>query len=179
VTAAGFGYSCAVALALVLVVAGWAKGRDLRATERSFTDLGLPRPATMARVVPAVEVGTAVVLVLTPALGGVVAVVLLAFFTTFLVTRLRAGTDAPCSCFGSTRRDPISAANLVGNGFLLLLGLAALLAPGPALPTAVDLAVLAVAVAVEIGVYALVQRQTEGRRRPGDATGRPPSPVRH
>ena len=157
-TLAGFGYTCALALAVVLAVAAVAKLRDLDATARSFADLGLPRPATMARVVPAIEGGTAVILVLTPVLGGFVALALLAFFTTFLVSRLLAGVQAPCSCFGSSRRDPISAANLVGNGFLILLALGALASSGPQVPAAADVALLAVAVGVEVGVHAAVRR---------------------
>jgi uncharacterized membrane protein YphA (DoxX/SURF4 family) len=158
VSLAGFGYACAVALAAVLVVAAVAKVRDLDATARSFRALGLPRPATMARVVPAVEATTAAVLVLTPVLGGAVALALLAFFTTFLVQRLRAGVQAPCSCFGTSRTDPISAANLVGNSFLMLLAVGALCSSGPQIPAPADLALLAVAVAVEVGVHAVVRR---------------------
>jgi hypothetical protein len=171
-TAGGFGYACAVALALVLAIAAAAKARDPRATAASFATLGLPRPATVARVVPAVEAGAAVVLLLTPVLGGFLALTLLAFFTTFLASRLLAGVRAPCSCFGSSRRDPISAANLVGNSFLMLLALGALAAPGPQLPRAVDLAVLAAAVGIETGVHALVRRVTV-RTQDGDdlATG--------
>jgi uncharacterized membrane protein YphA (DoxX/SURF4 family) len=158
VTLAGFGYACAVALAVVLVVAAVAKVRDLGATARSFAELGLPRPTTMARVVPAVEAGTAAVLLLTPVLGGFVALGLLAFFTTFLVTRLLAGVQTPCSCFGSARQEPISAANLVGNGFLVLLAVGALASSGPQLPSVADIAVLAAAVAVEVVVHAVVRR---------------------
>jgi hypothetical protein len=174
VTAAGFGYACAVALAVVLAVAAAAKARDPGATAASFARLGLPRPATLARVVPAFEGGTAVVLLLTPVLGGFVALTLLAFFTTFLVSRLVAGVREPCSCFGSSRRDPLSVANLVGNGFLVLLAVGALAASGPQRPTATDVAVLAGAVVVEIAVHALVRRGVAGteKERPlasGDA----------
>jgi uncharacterized membrane protein YphA (DoxX/SURF4 family) len=158
---AGFGYACALALAAVLAFAAVAKGRDLDATARSFADLGLPRPTTMARLVPAVEAGTAAVLVLTPVLGGFVALGLLAFFTTFLVTRLLAGEQAPCSCFGSARRDPISPANLVGNGFLILLAVGALASSGPQVPSLADVGLLAAAVAIEIAVHAVVRRATK------------------
>jgi hypothetical protein len=177
VTAAGFGYACAGALAVVLAVAAVAKVRDLGATAASFARLGLPRPATMARVVPAVEGGTAVVLLLTPVLGGLVALVLLSFFTTFLVTRLLAGVRAPCSCFGSSRRDPLSAANLVGNGFLVLLALAALAAPGPRRPTVADLAALGGGVAVEVAVHALVRRIVSGTEDGGNLSPGAPNTV--
>jgi uncharacterized membrane protein YphA (DoxX/SURF4 family) len=178
-TAAGFGTACAVALAVVLAVAAAAKVRDLAATAASFAALGLPRPAAMARVVPVSEGGIAVVLVLVPVLGGFLALVLLAFLTTFLASRLIAGVRAPCSCFGSRRSDPISAANLVGNGFLVLLALGALGAPRPERPTAVDLAVLAGAVAVEILVHTVVRRVVSRTQHPLDIAERDTRAVPH
>jgi uncharacterized membrane protein YphA (DoxX/SURF4 family) len=156
----GLAYACALALALVLAIAAVAKARDLDGTARSFADLGVPRAASMARAVPAVEAGTAVVLVLTPVLGGFVALGVLAFFTTFLVTRLLAGNRAPCSCFGSARREPVSPANLVGNGFLVLLALGALGSSGPTVPSLVDLAILGAGVAIEVAAHAVVRRAT-------------------
>jgi hypothetical protein len=155
-------------LAAVFVVAAVAKGRDRRATAASFAELGLPRAATMAVVVPVVETGTAAILLLVPVIGGFVALGLLAFFTTFLVTRITAGVRAPCSCFGSARRRPVSAADLVGNAFLVLLALGALGAPAPAWPTAVDLAVLAAAGIVEMGLHRLAQRALPDTER-GDS----------
>jgi uncharacterized membrane protein YphA (DoxX/SURF4 family) len=166
VTAAGFGYVCALALAAVLVVAAAAKLRDPAGTTASFRELGLPAPATLARAVPAVEAAVAVGLVAWPATAAFAALVLLVFFTTFLVSRFVTGEQAPCSCFGSARRDPISAANLVGNGFLLLLALAAMAAPVPTRPQPVDLAALALAVAVEVAVHAGVRRWVSPAGRP-------------
>jgi uncharacterized membrane protein YphA (DoxX/SURF4 family) len=168
VTATGFGFACAVLLAAVFVVAAVAKARDRRATVGSFSDLGVPRPATMAVVVPVLEVGTAAILLLVPVIGGFVALALLAFFTTFLVTRLTAGVRAPCSCFGAARRRPVSAANLVGNGFLVLLALGALGAAAPVWPTAVDLAALAAVAALEVVVHRLVLRAVGTTERAAD-----------
>ena len=157
-TAAGFGYASAVLLAVFFAVAAAAKVRDPKATVTSFAGLGLPRSALLAQVVPAVEAVIAVLLVAAPVLGAPAALVTLAFFTTFLVTRLRAGVRAPCACFGSISDAPLSVANLVGNGFLILLSMAALFATGPQWPTAVDAVVVVGAVAAEIAAYAAVRR---------------------
>lgn len=166
---AGLGYASAVTLALVLAAAAGTKARDGAATAASFAALGVPRPATTARVVPVVEAGTALVLLLTPALGGLVALTVLLFFTTFLVGRLRAGVRAPCSCFGARRRDSLSVANLVGNAFLLLLAVVALAAPAPTWPGVADLVVLGVAVAAEVALHTFVRHRVASRR--GAAVG--------
>jgi hypothetical protein len=154
---AGFGYACAVALAAVLAVAAAAKVADPRGTAVSFRRLGLPRAELLARMVPAVEGVTAVLLVLVPTVGGFVALTLLVFFTTFLVSRLRAGVHEPCSCFGAARTEPLSAANLVGNGFLILLAMGAVTAGAPTVPSVADVALLAVAGLIEVAVHRVVR----------------------
>jgi uncharacterized membrane protein YphA (DoxX/SURF4 family) len=165
VTAAGFGYVSGLALAVVLLVAAAAKLRDPAGTASSFRALGLPAPGTLARAVPAVEATVALALVGWPPVGAFAALVVLVFFTTFLVSRLLAGEQAPCSCFGSARQEPIAAANLVGNGFLLLLALAAMAAPAPRWPQPADGVVLAVAVGIEVAVHAAVRRWAPPERR--------------
>jgi uncharacterized membrane protein YphA (DoxX/SURF4 family) len=166
---AGFGYACAVALAVVLAVAAVAKVADPRGTARSFRRLGLPRADLLARVVPAVEGLTAVLLVLVPTIGGFVALTMLVFFTTFLASRLRAGVHEPCSCFGAARTEPLSGANLVGNAFLILLAMGAVTAGVPTLPSVGDLALLALAAAVEVVVHRAVRaRATPARPAPPD-----------
>jgi hypothetical protein len=73
------------------------------------------------------------------------------------VSRLRAGVHEPCSCFGAARTEPLSAANLVGNGFLILLAMGAVTAGAPTRPSVGDVALLAGAVVVEVGVHRLVR----------------------
>lgn len=161
-TAAGFGTAAAVVLALVLVFAAGSKARDRVGTQRSFTALGVPAPRVAAVVVPLIELATAVALLLRPAVGAVVALVVLAFFTTFLAGRLRAGVTAPCRCFGGTGTRPLSVVELVRNGELALLAIAALAAPHPEQPTVADLVVLAAVVVVGAAGLALVRRRTHG-----------------
>src|SRR4051794_27882454 len=161
---AGFGYACAVALAVVLSVAAAAKVADPRGTAASFRRLGLAHAGLLARVVPAIEAVTAALLLLVPPIGGFVALTTLVFFTTFLVSRLRAGVHEPCSCFGAARSEPLSAANLVGNGFLILLAMGAVTAGTPTLPSVGDVALLALAAVVEVAVHRTVRARAAARR---------------
>lgn len=118
----GVGYAAAVALAAIFAIAAVAKLRDLSATERDFVGLGLPRASFFARFVPLAELSIVALLLIVPPAGAIAALVSLAFFTTFLIGRLRAGVRAPCACFGSSRAQPISVRDVVRN--LLLMGLA-------------------------------------------------------
>lgn len=118
----GVGYVAAVALAAIFAIAAVAKLRNLSATERDFVGLGLPRASFFARFIPLAELSIVALLLIVPPAGAIAALVSLAFFTTFLIGRLRAGVRAPCACFGSSRAQPISVRDVVRN--LLLMGLA-------------------------------------------------------
>ncbi|MEJ7844148.1 MAG: MauE/DoxX family redox-associated membrane protein [Acidimicrobiales bacterium] len=131
---AGFGYVAALVLALAFVRAGVAKVLAPGPTRTSFVALGVPAPDAAARVVPAVEVALGVALVAVPPVGAAVALALLAFFTTFLAGRLRAGVRAPCGCFGAASSAELSGLDLVRNALLGALALAALAADRPVVP---------------------------------------------
>jgi len=125
----------AAALFLACVFA-WAAAAKLVAPERttaSFKALGLPVPGLFARGVPAAEAATTALLLLAPRAGGVLAVALLAAFTAFVVSALRAGTTAGCGCFGAqaSAGDDLSWIEPLRN--LLLALLAALALPAAAL----------------------------------------------
>jgi hypothetical protein len=151
VTAAGVAYGCALALAVLYVIAAVSKLRDRSGTAVAFASLGVPRSDLAARLVPIVELLVALGLVVAPAVGGIVALVTLAFFTTFLVGRLRAGVTAPCACFGGSTTEPLSRAKITDNAFMMVAALAAATASGPVAPTVAD--VLAVAL---LGAAAVV-----------------------
>jgi uncharacterized membrane protein YphA (DoxX/SURF4 family) len=110
-----------VLLALVLAASAGAKLATRSATGDSFATLGLPAPRALATLVPLVELLTAVALVAVPRIGGVVALVLLAAFSVFLARRIAQGSEAPCACFGQTRRRPVSPADLARNAVLAAL----------------------------------------------------------
>ncbi len=134
-SAAGLGYCAAVTLAAIFATAGIAKLRDLRATLEQFTALGLPRPGVFTRIVPLAELALVTLLLIVPAVGAIFAMITLAFFTTFLVERVRAGVTAPCACFGATVSTPLSMVDVVRNAMLLVLAAASLMATRPVRPS--------------------------------------------
>lgn len=105
--------SRAAAIALAVVFA-WSSVAKL-VNRADMTALGLP--AWSGRATSAVEAALAVALVVSPANGGLAALVLLAGFTSFLVARRNSGLG--CGCFGSTRAEPIGTKGIVRNGVLL------------------------------------------------------------
>jgi len=125
--------------AAALLLAGvfaWTAAAKLVAPARtaaSFKALGLPIPGLFARGVPAAEAATTALLLVAPRAGGVLAIALLAAFSAFVITALRAGTTAGCGCFGAqaTAGDDLSWIEPLRN--LLLALLAALTLPAAAL----------------------------------------------
>jgi uncharacterized membrane protein YphA (DoxX/SURF4 family) len=158
-TVAGVGYSAAVVLAALFSTASIAKLRDLPATLTQFTDLGLPRPGVFARIVPLAELALVTLLLVVPAVGAIFAMVTLAFFTTFLIGRLRAGVTAPCACFGATVSSPLSWVDIVRNLMLMALAGLALMATRPIAPPPIDLLAVLALMLVGSGLLALLRRR--------------------
>ena len=157
-TVSGLGYAAAVALAAIFAIAATAKLRDVSATERDFVGLGIPRASFFARFIPLAELSIVALLLIVPPAGAIAALVSLAFFTTFLIGRLRAGVRAPCACFGSSRAQPISARDVIRNLLLMALAVVCLATDRPTAITPLDaLAVLAV-IAVAGGTLHLAGR---------------------
>ncbi len=139
-------YALAVGLALVFAWAGIAKLRAPRVTARSFAALRVP--PVLARVVPFIELGLAVALVLAPGTA-IAAVGLLVAFTVVL---LRADDGARCACFGSASSEPVSWVQILRNG---LLAGAAVVASGATRVVPSLAAVLVVAGIAAIGLLVL------------------------
>tara|TARA_B100001123_G_scaffold407894_1_gene500555 strand:+ start:245 stop:628 length:384 start_codon:yes stop_codon:yes gene_type:complete len=114
-------------LACVFAVAAAVKLRDPLGTRRTLGDFGLPNPRLLARVLPATEATTALLLVVDPRVGGQCAVALLVAFTTLIVGRLMAGHRNACGCFGTWSKHPLSWRDLARNGILVALGVLAAL----------------------------------------------------
>jgi hypothetical protein len=121
--AVGLGCCWLVAVVFAISAAGKLRTAAMRAAfRRSVADMAvLPARAagTIAATVPAAEAAAAVLLVVPPtaALGSVLALGLLAAFTTGIVLVLHRGTRAQCLCFGTTER-PYGPRHLVRNGLL-------------------------------------------------------------
>ena len=162
-TASGIGYVAAVVVAASFALAAVAKLRDLPGTLRDFEALGVPSSELFVRLVPLTELAVVALLLILPAGGGIAALVTLAFFTTFLVGRLRAGVRAPCACFGAASRAPLSGVEIVRNLGLMALAAMALAADRPTRPTVADLAAVLVPVAVASGLLHLARRRPDRR----------------
>lgn len=118
-----------VALAVVFAWAGGAKLADRAGTAAGFAELHLPHPATLASVVPVVEVATAVLLIAGPRIGALVAGTLLLAFTVLLAHVVRAGSTVSCRCFGGVSVRPVSWRDVARNLMLLALVVVVLVAP--------------------------------------------------
>lgn len=161
-TASGIGYTAAVVVACVFAVAAVAKLRDLRATVTGLDRLGLPQPELFGRMVPLAELAVAVLLLIVPPVGAIAALVTLAFFTTFLVERLRAGVVAPCACFGASATAPLSGLDVARNLGLMILAAAALATDRPVQPHIIDLVVVLGPTVAFAAVLHLLRGRREG-----------------
>lgn len=148
VTADGIGYAAAVVLAIVFAMSAIAKLRDPASTAEAFAAIGVPNPESTSRLLPFPELAIVVLLLVIPAGGAIAVLVLLAFFTTFLIGRIRAGVSAPCACFGAASLRPISWLTVARNGALAALALLSLLATHPTRPTVADAAIVVALTAV-------------------------------
>lgn len=164
----GLGYAAAVVLAAAFAVAGLAKLADPAGTARSFRAMGLP--AALGRVVPVAELVVALGLLVVPGWAAIVALALLAAFTTFLALGIRRGITVPCNCFGSTNRAPMSGRDLGRNAALESAAVVAITSDGPTLPG--PGAVLLVTAAA-VGVVILLRRSG----REGPRLGHPAPPI--
>jgi hypothetical protein len=161
---ADVGYVAACLLAGVFAWAGVEKLRRPAETARAFTALGLRGAASLARAVPIVELVLAVALVTVPAVGGAVALALLAGFTVLLVGTVRAGRDVGCGCFGTASRRPVSFVDVVRNGLLAVLAVATLAVPTPRTPSLPSAIAVLAAAAAGLVVLALCDlHRTTGR----------------
>lgn len=148
-------YAAALVLAAVFAWAGVAKLRAGTSTTITFTTLGLPAAGALATVVPLAELALAAGLVLVPGWAAVVALPVLAGFTAYLARAVRAGTVVSCGCFGSARHTPVSAVELVRNGFLALAALVAVGATRPLVPGLAAVVAVGTAVVIAMVVLAL------------------------
>ena len=155
----GLGYACALLLAAVLVRAGAAKLARPTETATTFVALGVPAAGTAARAVPVVELLVATALLAAPRAGALGAVALLVPFTAVLARAVAAGSETPCNCFGATRAEPVSWADVVRNLLLGVLAAAAVTSPRPVTPSPAAAAVALTAVAAGWLALAALRRR--------------------
>ncbi|MGI9615874.1 MAG: MauE/DoxX family redox-associated membrane protein [Acidimicrobiales bacterium] len=108
-------------LAAIFLFAAITKIRRPEEVAADFAELGLAWPRTLAGLVPALELGCAVLLVAAPEWGGIASFALLAAFTAVLINVLRTGRVVACRCFGALSEEPVSTRTLLRNAALLTL----------------------------------------------------------
>ena len=117
-----------VVLAVTFAFSGIAKLRTWRALPGAMRAFGIPSRAAGAAaiVVPAVELGLAVALVVAWDSNAPVwiAIAVLVVFTALLVRA--AVRHVPCPCFGAVHDEPVGPAAVVRNGVLLAIAVLAL-----------------------------------------------------
>lgn len=132
-----FVHTARAALAIVFLVAAWQKLRDLETFEAALANYALLPDgllAPVARVLPLLELGAGLTLVIAPghAAGALLVLGLLALVTTAVaINLLRGRTDVGCGCGGIEDEQRLSWALVARNGVLMLLGLVALVPPAP------------------------------------------------
>jgi hypothetical protein len=175
-------------IAVVLLISGIAK---LPATDRTLAamaDLRVPKllqRRAIARVLPIVELGIALALLVVPGVvrfaAALAAVAMLLVFTVLLTRAVRAGDEVSCECFGALSRDVVDGTTVVRNLVLLTGAIAAALV-GPdggsfvVSLTAYSAAELAVLMAIWIAMAAiafLIRQNLDLRAALREATASP------
>ena len=167
-------YAAALALAAVFAWAGGAKLASRAATERAFRGLGLVAPRGLALGVPVTELALAAGLVVAPAEAAIVALAVLAGFTTLLVRSLGRGDAGGCGCFGTSRPAPVSGVDVARNGLLGLAAVGAAFASGPVAPGLGAVAAVTVAAGTGAAGLAALRRRGGGAGLVAGHEGLPP-----
>ncbi|MBT8241523.1 MAG: DoxX family membrane protein, partial [Acidimicrobiia bacterium] len=149
----------ALLLACVFTLAAVGKVRDPEGTRQGFADLGMPRAAELAWLVPITEIAVAALLVLVPGWGGVAGFGLLMAFTVVLVVTVRSGRPVPCRCFGGTSTDPVSWGQVTRNVWLLCHAVVASLTSSLSWPSVPEFALAAATIGVGPIAVALVENR--------------------
>jgi uncharacterized membrane protein YphA (DoxX/SURF4 family)/thiol-disulfide isomerase/thioredoxin len=133
-----FSVGAVLVLATVFAIAGTAKLLDLKGSQRTVADFGVPAPAASVGgvLLPIAEIATAILLVLHPTAraGAAIAIGLLLAFVAGIANAMRLGRAPDCNCFGQLHSAPAGWRTLVRNA--VLAALAAVLVvrgPGPAI----------------------------------------------
>ncbi len=140
----GLASAAAILLAALFTVAAVAKTSQYRGTVDSFRSLGLVAPETLGWLVPAVELLTAVLLIVLPIAGAGSSVLLLVAFSVVLVRALRSGLAVECACFGAIAGRQVSPLDVARNVGLIAVAHLALFAPSPVVVEPVALGFVAV-----------------------------------
>lgn len=159
------------ALALVFVIAGSAKLRDLASTRRAAGGFGVPERlvGAVAVCLPLAELATAAALVpnRTAAAGAAAALFLLAAFVAVITANLARGRRPDCNCFGRLHSAPVGWGMIARNVGLAAVAALVLAGPVHALAGAVAVAALALAAVTTLALDR--QRADNSADEPGES----------
>lgn len=157
----GAGYVSAAVLACVFAWAGSSKLRHGDQAAEAFRAMGLPAPMKLSRAVALAELTLALLLLTTPSMGGLLALIVLAAFTIVLGRSIRSGRSVQCGCFGTARQKPVSWVELVRNLLLAILAFGATFATSPVAPSIPEAVLVTSAFAAGAMVIALCDLRRE------------------
>lgn len=113
-------------LAVVFIVAGLSKFGDLKGSQKTMREFGVPPflAAPSGILLPIAELAVAIALLVTPIafFGAIGALVLLVLFIIGISANLSLGRTPDCNCFGQLHSEPIGASTLIRN---IILGVIA------------------------------------------------------
>jgi hypothetical protein len=150
--------ACAWWLAGLFAWAAAAKLTHQGLTSDAFSALDLRHPTVLARIVPLIELGVAVGLIIAPLVGGSLAFAVLVVFSQVLWTATRRGTTAPCACFGGVTERPIAWPDLVRNAGLMVVALLATAGEPLSFPGLVSLGLVGLGLALGATAVAALRR---------------------
>lgn len=143
VTGGGLATTVGWVLAIVFALAAASKLSNPQETIEGFTSMGLRGARFMALTVPFVELGTAVILILAPAVGAFLSLALLVAFTVVLMRVLQRGVVASCACFGAASAHAVSVVDVIRNVALAGAAVVVIVGGEPLLPTVAEMVVVA------------------------------------
>lgn len=169
----GLSYIAALSLAVVFVYSASVKLRSPRSLARAVIASGLPGEKLISRLVPALELIAAGLLIIRPQLGALLAGLLLAVFTAFIASLIARGIEVSCGCFGANDTQTVAISDIVRN---LMLGALAVVAFGTAGPATFAIEeVIAITTAIALGAVVIAAWRTREQlgqffdnRLPGD-----------
>lgn len=168
------GAGCCWLIAVVFAISAVGKLRVRTAFRRSVADMAVLPARLVGPVATAVPLAEAIAVVLlvvppTAVVGSLLALVLLAAFTTGIGIVLWRGTQASCLCFGTAER-PYAVRHLVRNSLLIVAAATGVVTAGPV----TDL--LATLIAMVAGAVAAVMLIVSDELL--DLLGAPAQPIR-
>lgn len=158
-------------LAAIMIVAGASKFLSLNRFRESLERIEfIPTPiiALLAAATPSAEIGTGALLIVEPAIGGLLVTILLIAFIALAETMHRRGRRVPCACFGGIGEGILGRRTVLRNGVLVALAFLIVTFPprwtGDSFPSALLGVAAASNIALIVGLY------RPARRAPGEVT---------